>query len=173
MTSRDRVAEFEDEFRKIKAGCERAMSQLDDAGLHAQINAHQNCIAVVLQHISGNLTSRFADFFATDGEKANRDREGEFADRKLSRAALMQLWEKGWYCLFTAIAPMTETDLSKTVMIRNEPHSVNKALLRAAIHLSWHASQIALIGKHVKGEDWKYLTIPPKGSADFNRAKGL
>jgi hypothetical protein len=173
MTSRDRVMEFETEFRKTKAGCEKAISQIDDAGLHARVNAHQNSVAVIMQHVGGNLVSRFTDFLTTDGEKPNRDRENEFVDRKLSRSELMALWERGWSCLFTAIAPLTDADLSKTVMIRNEPHSVSKALLRAATHLSWHASQFALIGKHLQGEAWKYLTIPPKESAEFNRARGI
>ena len=173
MTSRNLVSEFEEEFRKTKAGCEKALSQIDDAGLHAQINLQQNSVAVVIQHVGGNLVSRFTDFMTSDGEKPFRNRDGEFEERHLSRAQLMEIWERGWQCLFVAILPLTDTDLSKTVMIRKEPHTVHKALLRACTHLSWHASQLALIGKHLKGSDWNFLTIPPKQSAEFNRSKGL
>jgi hypothetical protein len=173
MTSRNIVSEFEEEFRKTKAGCEKALSQIDDAGLHAQINADQNSPAIIIQHVGGNLVSRFTDFLTADGEKPNRDRENEFADRQLSRSELMEIWERGWNCLLSAVAPLTDEDLSKIVMIRNEPHSVHKALLRASTHLSWHAAQFALIGKHLKGADWKYLTIPPKRSTEFNRSKGM
>ena len=173
MTSRTLVTEFEDEFRNIKRACEKAISQIDDGSLHAKINAEQNSVAVVIQHVGGNLVSRFTDFLTADGEKPGRNREGEFEDRQLSRSQLMEIWERGWSCLLTAIAPLTDADLSKTAMIRKEPHSVHKALLRAATHLSWHAAQFAMIGKHFKGTDWKYLTIPPKQSGDFNQSKGL
>ena len=173
MTSRNLVSEFEEEFRKTKAACEKAISQIGDAGLQTRINDQQNSVGVVIQHVGGNLVSRFTDFMTSDGEKPDRNRDGEFEDRQLSRAQLMDIWERGWACLFAAIAPLTDADLGKTVMIRKEPHTVHKALLRACTHLSWHASQFALIGKHLKGDSWKYLTIPPKQSADFNRSKGL
>jgi hypothetical protein len=173
MTSRYLVSEFEEEFRKAKAGCEKALSQIDDAGLHARINDQQNSAAVVIQHVGGNLVSRFTDFMTADGEKPDRNRDGEFEDRQLPRGELLEIWNRGWACLFAAIAPLTDADLGKTVMIRKEPHTVHKALLRACTHLSWHASQFALIGKHLKGDGWKYLTIPPKQSAEFNRSKGL
>jgi hypothetical protein len=30
-----------------------------------------------------------------------------------------------------------------------------------------------MVGKHIKGDGWEYLTIPPKGTTAFNRAKGM
>jgi hypothetical protein len=172
MDDRQVIQTFEDEFRKTKAMTEKAMAQVSDVALHAQINPHQNSIAVIVQHVAGNLLSRFTEFLSTDGEKPWRDRETEFTDRNLARPQLAELWERGWNCLFAALAPLRDGDLSKTVLIRNEPHSVLRALVRATAHCAWHASQVALISKHFVGSEWHYLTIPPKSSAEFNRKMG-
>ncbi len=173
MSQRTTIAAFEDEFRKTKAACEGAMRQLDEAQLHAQINPRQNGVAVIVQHLHGNMLSRFTNFLTTDGEKPTRNREGEFADRKLSREAMMALWEEGWRCVFAALAPLTDEDLARTILIRNEPHTVALAIARQLAHYGWHAGQIALIGKHLLGERWNYLTVPPGGSAAFNQKMGV
>src|SRR6185369_7477240 len=55
-----------------------AFEQVRDADLHARINPSQNSIAAIIQHLHGNMISRFTDFLTTDGEKPTRDREGEF-----------------------------------------------------------------------------------------------
>ena len=173
MSDRHLLQAFESEFRKTKRQAEAAMAQVDDAGLHTRLNPRQNSIAVIVQHMAGNLLSRFTDFLTTDGEKPWRGREGEFVDRQLSRPELIDLWERGWACLFGAIAPLTDADLERTVTIRREPHTVFLALVRQTAHYAWHAGQIALIAKHLKGEGWQYLTIPPGGSAEFNRKMGV
>ena len=173
MQERTLLAALESEFRKTKALAEGAMGQVDDAGLYARLNPRQNSIAVVVQHMAGNMLSRFTDFLTTDGEKPWRDREGEFVDRRLSRPELTDLWDRGWACLFDAIAPLTDADLERTVLIRREPHTVFPALVRQTAHYAWHAGQIALIAKHLVGERWRYLTIPPGGSAEFNRKAGI
>ena len=174
MSDRTAIEAFESEFRKTKATCEGAMRQVDDVGLHAQINdGRQNSIAVIVQHLHGNMLSRWTDFLGSDGEKPSRDRDGEFVERGLPRDELMRVWEEGWRCLFDALAPLTDADLGRTVMIRREPHTVGLALVRQMAHYSWHAGQIALIAKHLAGEKWKYLTVPPGGSGEFNRKMGL
>ena len=173
MSDRPLLQAFESEFRKTKRQAEAAIAQVDDAGLHARLNARQNSIAVIVQHIAGNMLSRFTDFLTTDGEKPDRDRESEFVDRNLPRSELMDLWERGWACLFGAIAPLTDADLERTVTIRREPHTVFLALVRQTAHYAWHAGQIVLIAKHLKAEGWQYLTIPPGGSAEFNRKMGV
>ena len=61
----------------------------------------------------------------------------------------------------------------RTVTIRREPHTVFLALVRQTAHYAWHAGQIALIAKHLKGDAWQYLTIPPGDSAQSNRKVGL
>lgn len=173
MSNRVYLEAFEEEFHKTKKMTDASIAQIDDAQLHARINPRQNSVAVIMQHVAGNLQSRFTDFLASDGEKPTRDRDNEFVDRELDRPQLLQLWERGFDCLFAALAGLTDDDLDKTVLIRREPHSVLKALVRASAHCAWHTGQVALIAKHLKGEGWKYLTIPPKESAAFNKKMGV
>ena len=109
----------------------------------------------------GNMRSRWTDFLTTDGEKPDRDRETEFAERNWSRSELMAEWERGWNQLFEALAALTDDDLGRIVRIRNEPHTVFEAINRQTAHYSVHVGQILLIGKHLRGAAWQYLAIPP------------
>lgn len=164
------------ELRKTKHYIEAAIFQLRDEDLHVKLNPEQSSIAAYVQHLAGNMRSRFTDFLASDGEKPGRDREAEFADGNLSKAQLLQHLEAGWATVFAAIESLHDGDLERTVLIRNEPHTVILAITRQVAHYSYHAGQIVLLAKHIKrsrGEAWNYLTIPPGGSADFNRARGL
>src|SRR5690348_975593 len=124
MDERSFLAAFESEFRKTRALAEGAIKQLDEAALHARLNPQQNSIATIVQHMAGNMLSRFTDFLTTDGEKPNRDRESEFVDRQLARPELMNLWERGWACLFDAISRLSDADLGRIVLIRREPHTI-------------------------------------------------
>jgi hypothetical protein len=167
------VGTFEGQFQKTKSACERAMAQLSDAQLHEQINPLQNSIAAIVQHLAGNMESRWKDFLTADGEKPGRDRDSEFADRRLPRAELTALWEQGWRCVFDALACLSDADLNRTVTIRKQPHTVFQAIVRQVEHYGWHAGQIALIGKHLLGDRWSYLTIAPGGTAAFNKKMGV
>jgi hypothetical protein len=95
MSTRTTIEAFETEFRKTKSSCEAAMEQLDDARLHARINPLQNSVAVIIQHLHGNMLSRWTEFLSSDGEKPTRNREAEFEERHLSRERLIGLWEEG------------------------------------------------------------------------------
>ena len=164
------------EFRKTKSYAERAFAQLRDQDLFFRLSHEQCSIAAYIRHLSGNMRSRWTDFLTTDGEKPDRDRETEFAEQPISRSELMQLWESGWAALFDALTSLQPGDLERTIHIRNEPHTVVLAIVRQIAHYAWHVGQIALLAKHIKtarGEPWNYLTIPPGGSAAFNRTKGL
>src|SRR5215213_4387278 len=69
-------------FQYHKTLADRAIAQVSDAALHQAIDAETNSIAVIVQHLSGNLSSRWTDFLTTDGEKSTRDRDQEFVDAK-------------------------------------------------------------------------------------------
>ena len=170
---RPHLQTFESEFQKTKSQIDRCLAQLSDDELHFQLNPLQNSVACILQHIAGNILSRFTDFLTTDGEKPNRNREAEFTDRHLPRPQLLAEHTTAWTTLFTALAPLTDADLTKIITIRTEPHTVLKALLRQSTHYAWHAAQIALIAKHLRQQNWRYLTIPPGGSSAFNQKMGL
>ncbi|HUO10758.1 MAG TPA: DUF1572 family protein [Phycisphaerae bacterium] len=173
MPPRTLLHSLELEFLRTKTSGDNALAQLSDEHLHTRINPLQNSVAAILQHLHGNMLSRFTDFLTSDGEKPTRDRESEFQDRQLPRPELLALWEQGWSCMFTAIAPLTDADLPRQILIRNEPHTVAQALARQLAHYGWHTGQIALIGKHLLQNQWQYLTIPPGASQAFNKKMGM
>ena len=164
------------EFQKNKAYAERAFAQLRDEDFFVRLNDQQCSIAAYVRHMAGNMRSRWTDFLTTDGEKPDRNREGEFAEVVIPREQVMQTWERGWATVFAALNALQPGDLERTVYIRKEPHSVVLAIFRQVAHYAWHVGQIVLIAKHIKttrGEPWNYMTVPPGGSQAFNRAKGL
>jgi hypothetical protein len=156
-------------FRYYKNLAERAMAQVTDEQLGAVLDGEMNSIAVIVKHMSGNMRSRWTDFLTSDGEKPNRNRESEFVDPPATRTELLALWEEGWDCLFTALQPLVEQDLQRTVTIRNEPHSVMQTINRQLAHYSYHCGQIVFLAKHFKNSEWQSLSVPRGKSADFNR----
>jgi hypothetical protein len=164
------------EFQKTKTYAEKAFIQLEDAELHVQLHPAQCSIAAYIRHMAGNMRSRWTDFLTTDGEKPSRNREAEFAEAPATRAELMAQWEEGWRVVFDTLAGLKPGDLERTITIRTEPLSVIDAIIRQQAHYAWHVGQIALLAKHMRqsrGAAWAYMTIPPGGSAAFNKAKGL
>jgi uncharacterized damage-inducible protein DinB len=160
------------EFRRHKDYAQRAIAQLTDDHLRQSLSPETNSIAVIVKHLAGNLRSRFTDFLTTDGEKPWRDRDSEFIDDFPDRAAMLDSWERGWACLFDALAPLTEPDLARTVTIRGEPHTVAHALARSLAHADYHTGQIVLIARTLAERDaiaWTTLTIPRGGSRAFNQ----
>ncbi len=157
-------------FEANKRLAERAVEQVPDDKLHVALDAHTNSIAVIMKHVAGNLSSRWTDFLTTDGEKPWRHRDDEFVDTFGSRAELLQAWERGWACLFTALKGLEREDLEKTAVIRGEPHSVPLALQRSLGHTCYHIGQIVQLARIHAGEQWNTLTIPRGASEQFNKA---
>ncbi len=156
------------EASRYKTVAERAIAQVADDDLHRAPGAESNSIAVIVQHIAGNLRSRWTDFLESDGEKPDRNRDGEFIDRGLDRAALMQLWNDGWEPFFAILGELREGDLLRTVTIRDEPHTVIRAIERAANHSSYHCGQIVFLAKALRGEAWRTLSIARGDSEGYN-----
>jgi uncharacterized damage-inducible protein DinB len=159
-----------DLFRYYKKLAERAMEQCPDEGLFTAIDPESNSIAIIVKHMAGNMRSRWTDFLTTDGEKPDRNRDTEFEDAPKTRAELMALWERGWKVLFDALEPLNYDDLTRTIAIRTEPHSVLQAINRQIAHYSYHVGQIAFLARHFAASagKWTSLTIPRKQSAKFN-----
>jgi Protein of unknown function (DUF1572) len=156
-------------FRSYKKLGERAMEQLPEAKLFAQLDDESNSIAIIVKHMAGNMRSRWTDFLTSDGEKPDRNRESEFEDAPATREALMQLWDQGWALVFGALEPLSDADLGRTVTIRGEAHSVMQAINRQIGHYALHCGQIIFLAKHWQGANWKSLSIPRGKSAEFNR----
>ena len=92
------------QFRKLKKLAEDALAQVTDDELVVALDPESNSLAVIIKHIAGNLRSRFTDFLTTDGEKPDRNRDGEFEiDGHPGRATLMADWESGWSRLFATL----------------------------------------------------------------------
>jgi hypothetical protein len=156
-------------FRQYKKHAEGAMAQLTDEQLTMAIDPESNSIAIIVKHMAGNMRSRWTDFLTTDGEKPDRNRDTEFEAPAGNREDLMKQWEMGWACLFSALEPLTDADLSRKVTIRGEAHSVMQAINRQMGHYAMHCGQIVFLAKHLAHEKWKALTIPRNRSSDYNR----
>jgi hypothetical protein len=148
---------------------ERAMEQVTDEGLFATLDEEGNSIAIIVKHMAGNMCSRWTDFLKTDGEKPNRNRDSELEDPPPTRKAVMDVWESGWTRLFETLQTLSDTDLSRTVTIRGETHSVMQAINRQVAHYPHHVGQIVMLAKHFAHDRWQSLSVPRHGSAEFNQ----
>jgi Protein of unknown function (DUF1572) len=146
-------------FRYYKQLAEGAIAQVPDGQLAAVLDPRMNSIAVMVKHLAGNMRSRWTDFLTTDGEKPFRDNNSEFQNSPLAREELLRLWEDGWSCAFAALATLSDADLTRTITIRGEPHTVLQAINRQLTHCAYHAGQIAFLAKHLSYEDWKPLKV--------------
>ncbi|HET6225485.1 MAG TPA: DUF1572 family protein [Bacteroidia bacterium] len=153
-------------FKNYKALAEKSFAQLDlESDFHFLLDEESNSIALLIKHISGNMISRWTDFLTTDGEKPNRNRDEEFIDRKETRAQLMEKWDTGWNVFFDTLNSLKEDDLLKKITIRQEELTVLQALTRQTAHYCYHIGQIVFLAKHLKGGNWKSLSIPKNQSA--------
>ncbi|QHT68124.1 DUF1572 domain-containing protein [Rhodocytophaga rosea] len=159
------------QFEYYKSLGERTMEQLDEQDLFWKFNEDSNSIVIIVQHLWGNMMSRWSDFLTSDGEKEWRNRDLEFESVIQTKQELLMKWEEGWNCLFTALDSINKDNFSTIVYIRNQAHSVTDAINRQLAHYSYHIGQMVYIGKMIKSQNWKSLTIPKGKSSDFNQQK--
>ena len=176
MTPTDIAAAYLDEARRSFRGYKRlgdgAMAQLTDEEMFRQIDPESNSVAILVKHMAGNMRSRFTDFLTTDGEKPDRYRDSEFEiTSSTTRADVLQWWEDGWKIVFDSVASLTPEDLMRTVTIRDEPHTVMQAINRQVAHYAHHVGQILFLAKHLRGSDWKTLSIPRGKSEEYKTVK--
>lgn len=158
-------------FEKYKAMGDKTFAQLEEIDFHYTIDEDSNSIAVIIQHLNGNLISRFTDFLTSDGEKSTRNRDMEFEEQQLSKMELIEAWNNSWKILLNTLNNLTNEDLLKTIFIRKEALSVVEALNRSLTHAVYHIGQIVYIAKHIKKDSWKTLSIPKGKSEEFNKLK--
>ncbi|SKC98850.1 Protein of unknown function [Chitinophaga ginsengisegetis] len=149
----------------------KTIQRLNKDQLNWQPDGEPNSIAMIVKHLHGNMLSRWTDFLTTDGEKPGRNRDLEFEESALTQEQLLQRWDEGWDCMLLAIRSLQETDLDRTVFIRNEPHIVIDAINRQLAHVPYHVGQIVYIGKMILKDKWESLSIPKGGSAAHNKEK--
>jgi Protein of unknown function (DUF1572) len=149
------------QFRKLKKLAEDALAQVTDDELLVALDAESNSLAIIMKHMAGNLRSRFTDFLTTDGEKPDRNRDGEFViEIAPERAAMMADWESGWTRLFATLDTLGPDDLLAEVRVRGEALSVIAALDRQMTHHAYHVGQIVFLAKHLRSTEWKNLSMP-------------
>jgi hypothetical protein len=156
-------------FAQYKALGEKAMAQVEEKRLFWVFNNESNSIAIIVQHVSGNMISRFTNFYEEDGEKSWRNRDREFETILSTRAEVMEAWNNGWNVFLKVIDTLEPADLHKTVYIRNEAHTVVQAIQRQLAHYSYHIGQIVFLSKMIAQDNWNSLSIPKNQSDDFNR----
>ena len=159
-------------FKEYKALGDKTFEQLNEEEMHFQPNEASNSIAIIIQHMHGNMLSRWTNFLTEDGEKEWRKRDEEFEVHHLSKKELLVLWEEGWKVFLDTLASLQEDDLLKTITIRSQPLLVVDAISRQLAHYSYHVGQIVYIGRWMKNGEWKSLSIPKGGSTDYNKSLG-
>lgn len=155
-------------FRYYKKLAEGAIAQVADDQLTQALDPEGNSIAVLVKHMAGNMRSRWTDFLTTDGEKPDRNRDSEFEDAPSTRAEILAMWEQGWSILFAALEPLSEDDMTREVLIRGERHSVMQAINRQLAHYAYHCGQVVVVARAFSGASWKSLSVPKRGSSEFN-----
>jgi len=141
-------------LKYYKGLAEKTFEQLNETEMHYTPGPESNSIAVIIQHMAGNMLSRWTNFLTEDGEKSWRNRDEEFETHPYSKEQLMKKWDDGWECFLTTLDSLSEADLSKKVSIREESLSVTDAINRQLAHYPYHIGQIVYLGRMLKKEDW-------------------
>jgi len=161
------------QFLYYKTLGEKAIDQLESEQLFVSIIEDTNSIAAIVNHLSGNMLSRWTDFLTTDGEKEWRNRDAEFDSRfhGNDKEELLVTWNNGWACFFEALDSLEAEQLSDIIYIRNEGHMVIEAINRQLAHYPYHIGQIVFYAKMLKEGEWKSLSIPKNKSISYNSDK--
>lgn len=154
-------------FRYYKELGDKTFDQLTETDMFHQPSGESNSIAVIIQHLYGNMLSRWTNLLTEDGEKEWRRRDAEFETMPCSRQDLLSFWNEGWQCLFNTLESLQPGDLTKTITIRTEPLSVYDAILRQLAHYPYHVGQIVYLGKMIQNDRWTSLSIPKGNSARY------
>lgn len=171
MDAENYLASVTHQFLYYKSLGEKAINQLEPEQLFHRENEENNSIAMIVQHMAGNMLSRWTNIFTSDGEKEWRNRDEEFEPVLKDKDAVMDKWGEGWNCLFSLLNQLQPCDLSRIILIRNEQHTVVEAINRQLAHYPYHVGQIVFIAKKLKGHSFESLSIPKNKSAAFNRQK--
>jgi hypothetical protein len=130
------IKSLKSEYQRYKSLAEAAIAQIKDDDLHKVLGEDGNSIAVIMNHISGNLKSRFTNFLTEDGEKPWRNRDQEFEETQEDRTILLKKWDEAWMILFHEIDSLQDADFGRVVRIRGKESTVADALERSFTILS-------------------------------------
>lgn len=154
-----------------KTVAEKAIEQLEAEQLFISVNEDTNSIATIMNHMVGNMLSRWTDFLTSDGEKEWRTRDAEFENLTITKEELLNNWNKGWDCFFNTINELKPEQLSQIIYIRNEGQTALDAINRQLAHYPYHIGQIVFYAKMLKKTEWNSLSIPKNKSNEYNADK--
>jgi hypothetical protein len=155
------------QFESYKEVADKTIQQLQEKDLHWKYNDESNSIATIIVHVSENMLSRWTDFFTSDGEKDSRDRDSKFESHDLSKLELLDKWENGWNCLFSALNSLDKTNFEKPIYIRNKQHKFIESITRQIAHYPYHIGQIIYLGKMILNDKWKTASIAKGKSKEY------
>jgi hypothetical protein len=165
------LGEARSRFRYYRWLAERALEQVDDRQFFHTDSSDTNPVAVIVKHLAGNMLSRFMDFGHSDGEKPDRNRDGEFELYEGdTRSRLEQRLQQGWDLVESTVDGLAVEDLTETVYIRSQPHTALEAINRQLTHYAYHVGQIVTLCRKARGERWESLSIPRGQSNSFNQS---
>lgn len=159
-------------FKAQKSQGEKTFEQMEDKDFTFKPSSESNPIAVIVQHLHGNMLSRWTNFLTEDGEKSWRKRDDEFENELSTKQDVLKAWNAGWDCFLNTLENLKPGDVMKTITIRSQPMLVVDAIVRQLDHYGGHIGQIVYLGKMIKNENWHTLSIPKKGSKEFNEGMG-
>ena len=165
------IKSIQEQFKYYKDLGDKTIDSLSTEELLWKYNGESNNAAIIINHIVGNMLSRWTNFYSEDGEKDWRQRDSEFYESSKNKEEIKIYWEKGWNCLFNIIDNLEENDLTKIIKIRNEKHTVVEAINRQLAHYPFHIGQLIYIAKMIKDNLWESLSIPKNKSEEFNKIK--
>jgi hypothetical protein len=156
-------------FEYYKSLGDKTFEQLEEKDFFFKPSPDSNSIAIIIQHMYGNMLSRWTNFLTEDGEKEWRKRDAEFEEMQMSKQDLLSFWNEGWNCLLNTLRSLRPEDLVKTIHIRTEPLIVYDAIIRQMAHYPYHVGQVVTLGKMIRDKDFKSLSIPKGESNQFNQ----
>lgn len=156
-------------FEYYKSLGDKTFEQLQEKDFFFKPSPDSNSIAIIIQHMYGNMLSRWTNFLTEDGEKEWRKRDAEFEEMQINKQDLISFWNEGWKVLLDTLKSLQPEDLTKTIYIRTEPLIVYDAIIRQMAHYPYHVGQIVTIGKMIKDKDFKSHSIPKGESQQFNQ----
>ncbi len=156
-------------FEYYKQLGDKALAQLsEEDSFFWSPSPESNSIAIIVQHLYGNMLSRWTDFLTSDGEKEWRNRDQEFELYVKDSSEIRALWNKGWTCLFQALEEAKDSPTDRLVYIRSKGHTIEEAVQRQLAHYAYHVGQLVYVARIASGEDWKSLSIAKGGSEAYN-----
>src|SRR3989304_2977593 len=114
------LTKLRERLDQLKHKGDLALSKIDEKHINWKPDKESNSIAIIVKHISGNMLSRWTDFYTSDGEKKWRDRDGEFEGEIRNKEELLTIWNKGWKKFYDILNEIKDEDLLRIIVIYNE-----------------------------------------------------